>query len=236
MTFAFLLNGDERSIGKDRRYSGMNQYDYGMWGAVTANALFFLFFALSFLAPRGKFEWRSMGVFTAFIVALFTEMYGFPLTVFILTSLLGSKYPTLDPFSHRSGHLLLTFLGGGEMLLIFIHLVSNGLMVFGFIIMGMGWRKIHSAQEGLVTDGVYNWVRHPQYVGLFLVSAGLLIQWPTIATLASWPILIAVYYKLARKEEREMERRFGEHYVNYKKRVPGFFPFRFHGPAGEVFT
>jgi protein-S-isoprenylcysteine O-methyltransferase Ste14 len=63
-----------------------------------------------------------------------------------------------------------------------------------------------------------------------------LIQWPTIATLASWPILIAVYYKLARKEEREMERRFGEHYVNYKKRVPGFFPFRFHGPAGEVFT
>jgi protein-S-isoprenylcysteine O-methyltransferase Ste14 len=67
-------------------------------------------------------------------------------------------------------------------LLALIHLVSNGLMIFGFIIMGMGWRKIHSAQGELVTDGVYNKVRHPQYVGLFLVSAGLLIQWPTIAT------------------------------------------------------
>jgi protein-S-isoprenylcysteine O-methyltransferase Ste14 len=207
-----------------------------MWGAVIANALFFLFFALSFLAPRGKFEWRSMGVFTAFIVALFTEMYGFPLTVFILTSLLGSKYPALDPFSHRSGHLLLTFLGGGAMVQVFIHLVSNGLMVFGFIIMGMGWRKIHSAQGGLVTDGVYNKVRHPQYVGLFLVSAGLLVQWPTIPTLLSWPILMGVYYKLAKREEREMVMKFGENYLSYKKRVPGFFLFRLRRDGGEIWT
>jgi protein-S-isoprenylcysteine O-methyltransferase Ste14 len=205
-----------------------------MWGMVVANALFFLFFALSFLAPRGKFEWRSMGVFTAFIVALFTEMYGFPLTVFILTSLLGSKYPALDPFSHKSGHLLLTFLGGDEMVLVFIHLISNGLMLLGFVIMGMGWRKIHSSQGALVTDGVYKWVRHPQYVGLFLVSVGLLIQWPTIATLASWPILMGVYYRLAKREEREMEMRFGENYLSYSKRVRGFFPFRFQSGAGEV--
>jgi len=214
----------------------MNQYDYGMWGAVIVNALFFLFFALSFLAPRGKFEWRSMGVFTAFVVALFTEMYGFPLTVFILTSLLGSKYPALDPFSHRSGHLILTFLGGGETLLALIHLISNGLMVFGFIIMGMGWRRIHSSQGGLVTDGVYKWVRHPQYVGLFLVSVGLLVQWPTIATLLSWPILMGVYYKLAQREEREMVMRFGENYLSYKKRVPGFLPFRLRSDVGEVLT
>jgi protein-S-isoprenylcysteine O-methyltransferase Ste14 len=161
-----------------------------------------------------------MGVFTAFIVALFTEMYGFPLTVFILTSLLGSKYPALDPFSHRSGHLILTFLGGGETLLALIHLISNGLMVFG----------------GLVTDGVYKWVRHPQYVGLFLVSVGLLVQWPTIATLLSWPILMGVYYKLAQREEREMVMRFGENYLSYKKRVPGFLPFRLRSDVGEVLT
>ena len=214
----------------------MNQYDYGMWGMVIANALFFLFFALSFLAPRGKFEWRSMGVFTAFIIALFTEMYGFPLTVFILTSLLGSKYPALDPFSHRSGHLLLTFLGEGEMLHSIVHLISNGLIFSGFLIMGMGWRKIHSAQGGLVTDGIYKWVRHPQYVGLFLVSVGLLIQWPTIATLASWPVLMGVYYRLAKREEREMVMRFGENYLSYKKRVRGFFPFPFQSGAGEVLT
>ncbi|MFQ5843190.1 MAG: methyltransferase family protein [Thermodesulfobacteriota bacterium] len=212
----------------------MDQYQYGMWGVVIANVLFFLFFALSFLTPRGKFEWRSMGVFTAFIVALFTEMYGFPLTVFILTSLLGSKYPALDPFSHKSGHLLLTFLGGGEIMLVLIHLISNGVMLLGFFIMGMGWRKIHSAQGELVTDGIYKWVRHPQYVGLFLVSVGLLIQWPTIATLASWPILMGVYYRLAKREEGEMVIRFGDNYVSYRKRVPGFFPFLFNFGAGEV--
>jgi protein-S-isoprenylcysteine O-methyltransferase Ste14 len=85
----------------------------------------------------------------------------------------------------------------------------------------------------LVTDGIYKWVRHPQYVGLFLVSVGLLIQWPTIATLASWPILMGVYYRLAKREEREMEMRFGENYLSYSKRVRGFFPFGFQRGAGE---
>jgi protein-S-isoprenylcysteine O-methyltransferase Ste14 len=135
-----------------------------------------------------------------------------------------------------------------------VHLISNGLIFSGFLIMGMGWRRIHSAQGGLVTDGIYKWVRHPQYVGLFLVSVGLLIQWPTIATLASWPlvsvglliqwptiatlaswpVLMGVYYRLANREEREMVMRFGENYLRYKKRVRGFFPFRFRSNAGEV--
>jgi protein-S-isoprenylcysteine O-methyltransferase Ste14 len=183
-----------------------------------------LIFALGFLAPRGKWEWRSMGVFTGFLVALFSEMYGFPLTIYILASILGSRYPVLNPFSHANGHLLLVFLGGGEIAFTLIHLVSNSLMVIGIVIMGMGWKKIHAAGGNLVTDGIYRRVRHPQYNGLFLISIGLMIQWPTLVTLLLWPVMAGVYYRLAMKEEKKMIEQFGEEYLEYKRSVPAFFP------------
>jgi protein-S-isoprenylcysteine O-methyltransferase Ste14 len=201
-----------------------SQYGYGLWPVVIANVGFVLFFALSFLAPRGKWEWRSMGVFTGFLVALFSEMYGFPLTIYILTSILGSRYPVLNPFSHMNGHLLLVFLGGGALADFILHIISNGLWIMGIVIMGVGWKKIHSAKGSLVTNGIYGLVRHPQYVGLFLVSIGLTIQWPTLVTLLLWPVMFIAYYRLALREERRMVELFGERYLEYKKRVPAFFP------------
>lgn len=205
-----------------------HQYAYGFWSIVIANVAFILIFVLSFLAPRGRWEWRSMGVFTGFLVALFSEMYGFPLTIYILTSILGSKYPALNPFSHLNGHLLLLFLGKGIIndftLHIILHIISNGLWIMGIVIMGIGWKKIHSAKGNLVTDGIYGLVRHPQYAGLFLISIGLMIQWPTLTTLLLWPIMFISYYRLALREEKRMIELFGEKYLNYKKRVPAFFP------------
>lgn len=199
-------------------------YGYGFWSLVAANVLIFLFFILSFLTPLKKREWRSMGVTAAFIVALFTEMYGFPLTIYILTALLGSSYPALNPFSHESGHLWVTLLGGGQATLVLIHVISNGLMIAGFFIMASGWKKVHGAKGALVTDGVYGYVRHPQYSGLFLTTLGLLIQWPTIITVLMWPVLIIAYYKLSRSEEQEMEREFGEAYRKYREQMPMFIP------------
>ncbi len=165
-----------------------------------------------------------MGVTIAFIIALFTEMYGFPLTIYVLTAILGSRYPALNPFAHESGHLWVTFFGGGAVTLTAIHIVSNGLMVAGFFIMASGWKRVHGAKGGLVTEGVYAYVRHPQYSGLFLVTIGLLIQWPTIITILMWPVLIGAYYKLAKKEEKDMEKEFGEAYGRYRERVPMFVP------------
>jgi methanethiol S-methyltransferase len=199
-------------------------YGYGLWSLVAFNALFFLFFILSFLAPvRGR-EWRSLGVTTAFVVALFTEMYGFPLTIYILTAVLGNRYPALNPFSHASGHLWVTLLGGGATMMTVIHLLSNGLMLTGLIIMGAGWWKIHRARGSLVMNGLYRWVRHPQYSGLFLITIGLLIQWPTIVTVLTFPVLVAMYVRLARREEHEMEAFFGGKYRLYKASTPAFFP------------
>ena len=199
-------------------------YGYGFWSLVVFNAAFFVIFVLSFLTPLRRRDWRSFGVYSAFIVALFTEMYGFPLTIYILTAILGSRYPALNPFSHASGHLWVTLLGGGAAMMTTVHIVSNLLMFGGLFIIAHGWGKIHRAQGALVTDGLYARVRHPQYSGLFLITIGLLIQWPTIITVLTWPVLMAMYIRLARREEVDMELRFGDTYRAYAARVPRFIP------------
>jgi protein-S-isoprenylcysteine O-methyltransferase Ste14 len=196
----------------------------GFWSLVVFNAAFFVIFVVSFLTPLRRREWRSFGMYSAFIVALFTEMYGFPPTIYILTGILGSRYPALNPFSHASGHLWVTLLGGGAAMMTAIHIVSNTLMFGGLLIVHRGWRQVHRAQGALVTDGIYRWVRHPQYSGLFLITIWLLIQWPTIITVLSWPVLLLMYVRLARKEEADMEQQFGDTYGAYAARVPRCLP------------
>lgn len=199
-------------------------YAYGFWTLVIVNVGLFAFFILSFLAPVKKREWRSMGVTIAFFVALFTEMYGFPLTVYILTAVLGSRYPILNPFSHAGGHLWVVFSGGGAVMMNVIHIISNGLVIIGFFIMWKGWKLIHGAKEELVMEGPYSYVRHPQYSGLFLVMVGMLIQWPTVITGMMFPVLIFVYHRLSKLEESEMIRNFGDTYHRYMEQTPMFVP------------
>ena len=206
---------------------GENIYAYGMWPAVAFNVVLFLFFALTFVRPKGAVEWRNMGVFIAFIVALFTEMYGVPLTIYFLTQWLGNAYPALDPFTHAHGHLWLVWLGlaDSSWAMTLLHLVSNGIVILGFYLLYKGWSLIHSSDgTTLVTHGIYSRMRHPQYVGLFLITVGLLIQWPTIVALIMWPILTFAYYRLAKKEEAEVSSQFPEEYSLYRKNVPAFIP------------
>ncbi len=61
----------------------------------------------SCLAPKSMKEWRNAGLVQAFIIALYAEMYGFPLTIYLLTSFLGIDIPWL----HTKGHLWGTLLG-----------------------------------------------------------------------------------------------------------------------------
>ena len=202
-------------------------YAYGMWPVVVFNILLFLFFIFSFIGFKKRFEWRSMGALVGFIAALFTEMYGFPLTIYLLSSWMGKSYPVLNPFTHAHGHLWLVFLGLADspMAMMVLHLVSNLLIFGGLYMMHSGWILIHSSQgKRLVTEGVYAYVRHPQYSGIFLITMGFLLQWPTIITIFMWPVLVIAYYRLAMKEEREVEKQFGREYQEYRKRVPAFIP------------
>jgi protein-S-isoprenylcysteine O-methyltransferase Ste14 len=197
-------------------------YEYGLWHLVLFHIAIFLFFGLSFLRPLRSREWRSMGAFVAFVVALYTEMYGFPLTIYLLTTWLG-RFPVAAPFAHASGNLWASLALGGWGAGLFMTL--GGLVILlGMILMGQGWQVIHKAQGSLVTSGVYGKIRHPQYVGIGLVILGALIQWPTLLTLLMAPVLLASYVRLARREERELEARFGEDYRHHRERVPMLIP------------
>ncbi|MDF1573409.1 MAG: isoprenylcysteine carboxylmethyltransferase family protein [Bacteroidales bacterium] len=203
-------------------------FAYGLWTVVLFSVLITLFVAFSFVKPKNKFEWRSMGAFIGFIVALFTEMYGVPLTIYFLTGWLGSQYPVVDPFSHASGHLILVFLGLSDSTwaMIILHIITNAIIFFGFYIVYKGWQQIHSANDDeLVTDGIYKYIRHPQYVGMWLVTVGFLLQWPTFITVViMWPVLMILYHRLSRREEKTLYEKFGKRFEWYKARVPAYFP------------
>ncbi|MBP8286134.1 MAG: isoprenylcysteine carboxylmethyltransferase family protein, partial [Rhodoferax sp.] len=69
--------------------------------------------------------------------------------------------------------------------------------------------------------------RHPQYVAFVLILFGFLLQWPTLLTLLMFPVLLAMYGRLAVTEEAEMRSQFGEMYARYAQQTPRFFP-HFH--------
>lgn len=200
------------------------EYAYGMWVIAAFNVGLFLFFFMSFLPPKGFAEWRNLGVVAAFLVALFSEMYGFPLTIYLLTGWLGEAYPVLQPFSHKFGHLWVVVFGGSDLAWALVMGGSLALMLAGYILLSKGWRQVHGAHGKQVTDGLYAYVRHPQYTGLLLVIIGFLVQWPTLLTVLMAPILLYAYVHLARSEEHHMLQQFGEQYAEYMRRVPAFFP------------
>ena len=200
---------------------------YGLWSLVILNSAIFIIFAFSFAKPRSQRDWRSLGAFSAFIVALFTEMYGFPLTIYLLSGWLQSQFPETDIFSHDAGHLWDTLLGWDinphfEPL----HILSNLLIVGGFIMLASAWRVLHAAQQQreLASEGIYARLRHPQYSAFIVIMFGFLLQWPTLPTLIMFPVLVYVYVRLAGREEQDAIREFGDQYRAYMARTPAFIP------------
>lgn len=200
---------------------------YGLWTMVIINSAIFIIFAFSFTKPKTKLDWRSLGAFSAFIVALFVEMYGFPLTIFFLSGWLQSTFPQTDIFAHGSGHLWQTIFGFEmDPHLNPIHLLSNVLIAAGFYIVYKAWQVLHAAQQQgkLATTGPYAFVRHPQYDGFLLVMVGFLIMWPTLLTLLMFPVLVVIYLRLAKQEERLVRAEFDPAYAEYARKVPAFIP------------
>lgn len=200
---------------------------YGLWSLVVVNSLIFIIFAFSFTKPKTTRDWRSFGAFSAFIVALFTEMYGFPLTLYLLSGWLSEKIPGLDVFSHNAGHLLEDLFGWrsnphfGP-----FHIASNVLIIAGLILLSSAWRMLYRAQQKhkLATEGPYARIRHPQYAAFVIIMFGFLLQWPTLLTLVMFPVLVFMYVKLARTEEREAKKEFGRAWKKYAIKTPSFMP------------
>lgn len=183
---------------------------WGRWDLVAISVIvhvvvLLFFISSSFVKPK-KVDFRSKGLLVGFIVALYFEMYGIPLTIFLLQPLMADTLVSFYPVSFP-----LRFLGS---LMIFV----------GFVILYLGWKRIHSRGDKVIKTGIYAYVRHPQYVGLMLLTLGQLIQWPTLLGMILWPLLLVIYYKLALAEEKEVAARFGEEYERYRAEVPAFFP------------
>lgn len=208
---------------------------YGLWTIVLINSAIFIIFAFSFFRPRTKRDWRTFGTFSAFIIALFAEMYGFPLTIYLMSGWLARRYPGVDFLSHDAGHIWYRVFGfQGDPHLNPIHILSNVLIVAGFFLLAAAWRILYKAQTSgsLAARGPYARIRHPQYAAFMLIMLGFLFQWPTLITLVMFPILVTVYVRLAHREERDAAREWGEDWARYAARTPRWFPSRHGGRRG----
>ena len=200
---------------------------YGLWGLAILNIVIFVGFAFSFFKPQTRTDWRSFGAFSSFLVALFVEMYGFPLTIYVFSGWLQSRYPEVNWLSHDAGHLLEVLFGWkanphfGP-----FHILSFVFIGGGFMLISAGWKVLYEAQRQhrLAATGIYAWIRHPQYVGFVLVMFGFLLQWPTLLTLAMFPVLTFMYVRLSLREEKVAEVEFGDAYRRWAAVTPRFFP------------
>ena len=200
---------------------------YGLWILVVFNSAIFIVFAFSFYKPKSTRDWRTFGSFSAFIIALFTEMYGFPLTIYLFSGWLESQFPNVNLLSHESGHLWHTLFGiEGNPHLDFFHILSYVFILGGFILLSSSWKVLFKAQKKgtLATRGPYQRVRHPQYIAFILIMFGFLLQWPTLLTLIMFPVLVYFYIQLAKQEESESLKVHGHAYQKYMNKVPGFIP------------
>jgi protein-S-isoprenylcysteine O-methyltransferase Ste14 len=206
------------------------RYIWTHWGYDTAfvihSAIFIIF--ILFLPFRDRIEWRSKGMFSAFILALFAEMFGVPLLIFLLQPL-GADYRLWDTIG----------LGGIETSAYYLsrtlptRAVGVWMTFFGMLLVFFGWMKIHKS-EGLVTSGIYRYIRHPQYTGIFLIITGWLLRWLFPTILVMYPILLILYYRLARKEEKQVLKEYGDAYLKYIESTPMFFPIKLPSKRKEI--
>ncbi len=201
----------------------LNDYSYGNWVMV---AVWFVMFAvfLVFVPFYRKSQSKPSSVYAAFIVASALEMFGVPLSMYFLTYAFGTQIPR----GILWGHSLEGYIGyWGMWIGLTLNLVGAALIILGWrAVYGRYWSK-ERGEGSLVTDGVYAYSRHPQYAGFVLMTLGLLIHWATLPLLVMWPILVVQYYRLAKREEAEMEKEFGDEYRSYRERTPMFFPLPF---------
>ena len=199
---------------------------YGNWRVTAVATGLFALFLFAFARPRQPREWRHAGLCSAFLISLFTEMFGAPVTIYLLSSFLGLP---VQGFGLQESHLwayLLARLGVIPLpeAVRAVMVASVGLIALGVCLVALGWRQVYAARHELVTSGLYGWLRHPQYVGLIVVVLGFLVMWPTLPTVLMAPILLIGYVRLARREDAELEARFGADFRVYRTRVPAFVP------------
>lgn len=193
----------------------------GVWGFAAIAIVIASWVLYRYLAPKTWREWAGAGLVQAFIIALYAEMYGLPLTIYLMVRFFGIDGAQLD------ANLWSTVLGVGELGMMISMVIGYALLFVGIGLFAQGWREVYRAQKEkrLATGGLYSLVRHPQYTGLFIALFGEgVVHWPTVFSVALFPVIVLVYWLLARSEERRVLGEFGDEYRAYRRRVPMFIP------------
>jgi protein-S-isoprenylcysteine O-methyltransferase Ste14 len=154
-------------------------------------------------------------------------MFGFPLTIYLLSGWLQSRFPQIDWYSHDAGHLPEMIFGWrGNPHCGPFHILSSIVIFAGFWLIYEAWKVLYVAQRDhrLAMSGPYAWVRHPQYVGFVVIMIGFLLQWPTLATLLMFPVLVWFYVRLSHREEVDSAEEFGDAWTAYAQATPAFIP------------
>ena len=200
----------------------MHEIGYsGAWQLAVIAIIIASWVLYRYFAPDNWREWASAGTVQAFIIALYAEMYGFPLTIYLL-----ARFGGLDR-TGLNANLWSSLVGMGETGMMISMILGYFLLFIGIGIFFQGWRQVHRARQDnkLETDGLYALARHPQYTGLFIALFGEgVVHWPTLFSVGLLPIIIFIYYRLSKREELAVIKEFGQEYIEYQKRVPMFIP------------
>lgn len=155
---------------------------------------------------------------------LFFDLFLVSLSVigFYILPLISIGTPWLDAFNYR--------------LPLVISIIFGTLYIFGLFIfykahtdLGKYWWMGYelSYEKELVTEGIYAWIRHPMYVGFFLIGCGnvfILHNW--IAGFSHLVTFFPLYLYHVPREERHLKEQFGEAFSHYREYTGKVFPAR----------
>lgn len=193
---------------------------FGNWFGVAIWIIAFILF-LAFTPFYKKSQRKPASVYAAFVLALALEMFGVPLSMYVITWALGKSLPD----GILWGHTLAQYVGLAGTYVAMVLYITAALLIF------FGWQRIYrqywSKDQGkgqLVTTGIYRWIRHPQYTGFLMITLGMLFEWATLPMLIMYPILVWLYVRLAKREEADMRAEFGPAYDEYRASTGMFLP------------
>jgi len=178
--------------------------------------------ALLFVPFYKKMNRKPATAYMAFVLAFAIEMHGIPMSMYLISWIIGKNLPE----GVLWGHTLFNQIGYTGL---YINIVFA---IIALLIISNGWYNIYhkywskeSGRGKVVKTGVYKYIRHPQYTGFMLLTLGMMAGWATLPTILMWPFILWMYYRLAKREEKDMIEEFGEEYVMYKNKTKMFIPF-----------